>query len=476
MSGPSVVVIGGGWAGLTAAVAAARAGWRVTLLEASRHWGGRARRQFLSDSRGERLALDNGQHILIGAYGATLGLLEQLGVPWQRQLQRLPLALPRPDGSGLVPPGWAAHLPAPLTLVATLLTARGWGVRERAAALSRAARWMAQGFACRPQATVADLARGLPARVVADLIEPLAVAALNTPLHMACGATFLRVLRDALRAPAPAGLSPSDLLLPRNDLGALLPDAATAWLQAQGAALRLGLRAVALARCGAHWRIQLDDGAALYTDAIVLATPALQAARLASTWAEDPACPATQADALRAWAACASALAHIPIATVYARAARGWRWRWPLPLLALPCDPERAPAQFVFHRCGGNEENGALLAAVVSSPAPQWNGRRAGLAAAVTQQLAAALACPGVQVLATVVERRATFACTPGLQRPPAWLADGLLAAGDYVQGPYPATLEGAVRSGLAAADILRRLPWPQPTVQHSATDGQRHR
>ena len=475
VSRPSAVVVGGGWAGLTAAVAAVRAGWQVTLLEASRHWGGRARRLVLSDSHGGRLVLDNGQHILIGAYDAALGLLEQLGVPWQRQLQRLPLALPRPDGSGLVPPGWAMHLPAPMSLAATLLTARGWSTRERAAALGRAARWMAQGFACPPQATVAELASGLPARVVDELIEPLAVAALNTPIQVACGTTFLRVLHDALRAPAPTGLAPSDLLLPRNDLGALLPDAATAWLQAQGAVLRQGARAVALARRGAHWHIQLADGAVLYTDAIVLATPAPEAARLASTWADDPACPTSQADALRAWAACASALVHIPIATVYARAARGWRWRWPHPLLALACEPERAPAQFVFQRCkSGDQEDGALLAAVVSSPAPKWDGQREGLAAAVIQQLAAALDCPGVQTLATVIERRATFACTPGLQRPSARLADGLLVAGDYVQGPYPATLEGAVRSGLAAVEVLCSPHRPQHMPDRGTIDGQR--
>ena len=53
----------------------------------------------------------------------------------------------------------------------------------------------------------------------------------------------------------------------------------------------------------------------------------------------------------------------------------------------------------------------------------------------------------------TVIERRATFACTPGLLRPPAAIAPDLWAAGDYVEGPYPATLEGAVRSGIAAAN-----------------------
>jgi hypothetical protein len=60
-----------------------------------------------------------------------------------------------------------------------------------------------------------------------------------------------------------------------------------------------------------------------------------------------------------------------------------------------------------------------------------------------------------MQVVQTVVEKRATFACTPGLQRPATLIAPGLLACGDYVQGPYPATLEGAVRSGQQAARLL---------------------
>ena len=57
--------------------------------------------------------------------------------------------------------------------------------------------------------------------------------------------------------------------------------------------------------------------------------------------------------------------------------------------------------------------------------------------------------------LRTVIEKRATFACPPGVRRPSGVVAPGLLACGDYVAGPYPATLEGAVRSGSAAADML---------------------
>jgi predicted NAD/FAD-dependent oxidoreductase len=60
-----------------------------------------------------------------------------------------------------------------------------------------------------------------------------------------------------------------------------------------------------------------------------------------------------------------------------------------------------------------------------------------------------------LQLVQTVVERRATFACTPALVRPPAKIASGLQACGDYTEGPYPATLEGAVLSGLAAANAL---------------------
>lgn len=69
---------------------------------------------------------------------------------------------------------------------------------------------------------------------------------------------------------------------------------------------------------------------------------------------------------------------------------------------------------------------------------------------------AQALGWSDVRPLLTVVEKRATFACTPGLQRPSVQVAPGLLACGDYVDGPYPATLEGAVRSAVAA---VARLP-----------------
>ena len=88
-----------------------------------------------------------------------------------------------------------------------------------------------------------------------------------------------------------------------------------------------------------------------------------------------------------------------------------------------------------------------VLAFVISAS----EGERDALQARVLQQAARQLGLSGLQPIQTVVEKRATFACTPGLRRPAQAIAPGLWAAGDYVDGPYPATLEGAVRSGLAA-------------------------
>jgi len=107
------------------------------------------------------------------------------------------------------------------------------------------------------------------------------------------------------------------------------------------------------------------------------------------------------------------------------------------------------PAQFVFDR-GALGGPAGLLAFVVSAS----TGDRATVQAQVLAQAQAQLGLT-LQPVQTVVEKRATFACTPGLQRPAQRIVPGLLACGDYVAGPYPATLEGAIRSGIEAARCI---------------------
>ena len=441
-----VAVIGAGWAGCAAAVEATRLGHSVTLFESARMAGGRARRVD-SSVNGQPLALDNGQHILIGAYTETLRLMQTLGVDPGSSLLRLPLRLQFPNGEGLAFPRSAVFAawpggprwPAAWQAAWGIAMARGWAWGDKASLLKLALRWRAGGFDCAPGLSVAALCKGLSPRALRGLVEPLCVSALNTPAERACAQVFLRVMQDALFS-QPGG---ADLLLPRTDLSALLPDAALVWLAARGPAPRLGVRVQALTRSATGWQLSASGSADLDNteenfDAVLLACPPPEAARLAT---------GTMAD----WAAQAAGLQHEPIATVYARVISGESSANKLlqPMLALHCSAD-APAQFVFDR-GQLGGPAGLLAFVVSASV----GDKALLSAQVLAQGQAQLGLQ-LELVQTIVEKRATFACTPGLLRPAAQIAPGLLACGDYVAGPYPATLEGAVRSGLQAARLLK--------------------
>ena len=186
-----LAVVGGGWAGLAAAVRTTEAGHAVTLFEMAAHWGGRAR-EVAVDGR----ALDNGQHILIGAYRRTLALMLTVGADTDALLLRRPLELRYPDGRGLqVPPG-----PAWLGFARAVAGCQGWTTRERLALMAAATGWALAGFRCAPQLTVAQLCRRLPSAVQELLVDPLCVAALNTPAREASATVFLRVLRAAVAA------------------------------------------------------------------------------------------------------------------------------------------------------------------------------------------------------------------------------------------------------------------------------------
>jgi len=423
-----LAVVGAGWAGLAAAMAATRQGHQVTVFEASRHLGGRARSLALELPDGTPALLDNGQHILIGAYRETLALMRLAGVDPASVLHRLPLVMRFPDGGGLELPDW----PAPLDAAAGILAARGWGWRDKASLLAHSVRWRRAGFQCDERLSVRELCDGLAPRVMSELVEPLCVAALNVPAERASASVFLRVLRDALFGPRESGGGASNLLLPKVSLGELFPEAAARWLAADGAHLRVGARVNQLARADGGWQV---DGDAF--DGVLLACPAWEAERLVA---------GCGSDAAAAWLREARTLRHEAIATVYTAGGP----RLPLPMLALRAS-EQAPAQFVFDRSQLGGPAG-VLAFVVSAS----EGDAAAIQAQVLDQ-ARALGWP-VQPLRTVVEKRATFACTPGVRRPGIDVAPRLWACGDYVEGPYPATLEGAVRSALTA---VARLPSP---------------
>jgi hydroxysqualene dehydroxylase len=436
---------------LAAAVEATQLGHAVTLFEMAPQLGGRARAVQSTNvaiSAGP-INLDNGQHILIGAYSETLALLRTVGLDMNRALLRTPLRLLNPKGVGL-------RLGAGSAITAfawAVWQQKGWRVAERCALLAASTCWALQGFKCEEALTVAALTANLPAAVRHELIDPLCVAALNTPAADASARVFLRVLKDALFS----GPGSADLLLPQVNLSALLVEPVQRWLSQKNTQVRLGERVLSLekntqgkstpnaktptTRDAHHTRYAENADTAWLVNGkpyarVVLATTATEAARL------------TQAIA-PAWAQTAAALRFEPIITVYLQSHGA---RLPEAMLTLRCSDD-APGQFVFDRgqLGGPP---GLLAVVISGAQP-WvdRGTHATTQAALAQTQIALSAYLGgpLQHIQSITEKRATFRCTPNLQRPGMLIAPNLHAAGDYIAGPYPATLEAAVRSGLAA-------------------------
>jgi squalene-associated FAD-dependent desaturase len=461
---PRAAVIGAGWAGLAAAVRLRQAGWSVTVLEASRALGGRARRVA---HPGFEHPLDNGQHILLGAYRHTLALMRTLGRDPDALLLRRPFTLASLDGSLRIAAPRARWLPAPLRLGAALLGARGLDLSARVAATRLIGRLRAMDWTVPEGMTVSELLThaAQPAPLVASVWEPLCLAALNTPAWQADAALYARVLRDSIGG----ARADADLLLPRVDLSALWADAA-------------GQRCIL--RCGVTVRNVVPHGSGIEVDAerydgAVLAVPPRAAARLL---AQGPA--ATLAPWLQAYG-------QMPIATLYVRLARPWRL--PEPMMMLREDGAHGHiGQWIFDRVALREPgrlppHGFEAAAPPSSPAaPRHHAgaddacgefavvvsaaerlldealdRDAVIAALLGQVRAQAHAgglpaMPEVRHTALIVEKHATFAATPRLHRLAALTAWPTLAlAGDWTDTGYPGVLEGAVRSGETAAAVL---------------------
>jgi len=418
-----VAIIGGGWAGLAAAVELSAVGAAVTVFEAARQLGGRARRV---DLHGH--ALDNGQHILLGAYRETLRLMNRVGAHPERVLKRLPLALRHPAaGFRLELPS----LPAPLHLAAGLLSAKGCSVCEKFATVRFMLALQATGYRLATDCTVAELLdrNGQNGALRRFLWEPLCLAALNTPADKASAQIFANVLRDSLGG----GRADTELLLPTVDLGQVFPDAAGVFIEALGGKIVLSTRIDTI-----DPSLEIEGER---FDHLILATAPQHAASLLDKHAETSPIAAQLAD-----------YSYEPIATLYA----GYPPEVSLPssMLGLEGKAPGGLGQWVFDRGALTGMPGVM--AFVLSANGVWDERdSAALMAALHGELENALGhkLPTALWHHVIRERRATFACRPNLPRPGTQTPlPGLWLAGDYVCAGYPATLEGAVRSGVAAA------------------------
>jgi len=430
----NIAVVGAGWAGLAAAVRLKDLGATVTVFEAAPVAGGRARG--VDDVNMGRI--DNGQHLMLGAYTESLKLIERLlpSPSLEHVLLRLPLHLESADGSFKLQ---ASNLPAPLNTLLALLSAKGLGLSERLCALRMMLRCRLTGWRAQPNETVQSLLRRhqQSAMLSHRLWTPLCLAALNTPIEYSCAQLFLNVLRDSLDGRRDA----SDLLIPSVDLTQLWPEAATQTVTMRYRHLVRKVRATPT-------QVQIDQER---FDACVVAVPPYAAARILFEPSDNEA----------ALHQILQAFEYRAIATLTLELESDWQP--PQPMLMLEEDLARGHAgQWVFQRAGHSRQ-----LSVVISDAPDFLKQDRGpfvqaIAAQIREQCAkhplSTSEMPAVKHQRLIVEKRATFDAVPGLVRPTnssPW--PRVVLAGDWTDTGYPAVLEGAVRSGLAAATVLEK-------------------
>jgi len=426
---PQVAVVGGGYAGFAAAVTLARGGARVALFESSRTLGGRARVVDKDDYR-----VDNGQHILLGAYTETLRMLRLVGVkPGVLETRRLALVYPGECELR------AAPLPAPLHLAVGLLRAKGLNWADKLAMARLMRRLKRSAFRVEPDRPVAALlAETAQTAKLSRLIwEPLCISALNTPIAAASAQVFANVLRDSLAA----GASASDLLLPKIDLSELFPVPASRWLAMRGHSVRTAEPIKAIERHDDGFRLDGDPWRTPY-EHVVIATAPYHVAPLV--------------EALPGMASVVTQigqLAYEPIVTAWL--AFDAPLDFPEPMIGM----SGGYGQWVFDRgaLGGPQ---GLVGIVISASGAHREIAKEALEIALLEELQAVFGpLPTLKWAQIITEKRATFACTPGLVRPTTLTPEpGLWLAGDYIASDYPATIESAVQSGvLAGRSILKR-------------------
>lgn len=441
-----VVVIGAGFAGLSAAVRLASAGLKVAVLEQGPRLGGRAS-AFTDKATGERV--DNGQHVLFGCYRETYAFLRAIGAETLAPLQPR-LSLPMVDESGRLAELRCPNLPPPWHLLAGLMTWRALSLADRIAVL-RVGRMLrragAQGVEriesdVPPELSVTEwLDRlGQPKAVRDWLWHPLTLAALNQSADTAAAAPFVRTAAQ-LFGPR---VDDSAVGLASVPLDEMYADPAVRYIEARGGTV--SLKSPATVVVGGDGQLRgVRTPELMFEAAHVISSVPWHA--FADIWETGPP------TALGAVGRAAAAMESSPIVTVNL-----WLDGTVLnrPFIGLV----DAPVHWVFDKAAIVGERAAHLA-VVTSGANQLAAVDNVEATRVTTE-ALSRVLPQMsrrKVLRSVVvrEQRATFSLTPGGPPRPRSETDlaGFYLAGDWTDTGLPATIEGAVVSGHRAADLV---------------------
>lgn len=432
-----VGIIGGGLAGLAAATKLAEKGIATTVFEAGSQLGGRARNVAV-EFNSEVVQLDNGQHILLGAYHETLNLLKLIGVDESQVLMRLPLtlniqSLHHQTAFKLVSPN---GMPFPINQAFGFLFCQGLSLTERFSLLSFILRLKKSGFHLptdQPLDSYLNNQRQ-SANIIRLLWEPLCLAALNTPLCKASTKVFLNILKDTFDGKK----SDSQLLLPKTGLTDLFGRPITYYLQSRNGQILTHHRVKSVSAIDDGFEVNSGNKTYQFSH-IIFATSALRLQDVAS-----------DLNRLAGTIEITKQYEYQPIYTVYLQYSKETKLSEPMIGLA------DATSQWVFDRgalCGQY----GLMAVIISAQGPHQKLTHDALALKVANELNQAF--PNFkkplwhQVIA---EKRATFSCNVDLPRPTTSTRQpNVYLAGDYTYAEYPATIEGAIRSGINAANMI---------------------
>jgi len=450
-TGPDpVVVIGGGFAGLSAATALAERGVRVLVADARAQLGGRAT-AFVDRETGE--LVDNGQHVLFGCYRATFEFLKRIEALDRVRVQPS-LTVPFIDRSGRRSVLTCPTLPSPLHLLAGVLDwdAMPWrdrlSVLKLARPLRRARRELQRTglISVEPRGTVSEwlIAHGQTEKLRAWLWEPLAVAALNQSPDTASATPFVRVLAQMFGPDA----TDSSLVLPTRPLHEMYAEPARAFVESRGGEVRVNALARVIVEQGAVQGVDIR-GELIATQKVIAAVPWFDIGRLFV-----PAPPSQLAALLSS----ARNMGSMPIVTVNL-----WYDRRVMEesFVGLP----GREMHWVFDKrlaFGGDASHLSLVSSGATRLTAMDRDELTALASAEVREALPA-AREARLVRATVVrEKRATFSLEPGQPcRPGTKTAvEGLFLAGDWIDTGLPGTIESAVVSGHRAAHEMLNAEW----------------
>lgn len=428
-----IIIVGGGWSGLSCAIELAAQNQRVTLLEAARQLGGRARCIAF-----DKQSVDNGQHFFIGAYLNTFALLEKINLPVSKIFRRRPLSLSLQYCDGINFQIKTPRLLSPLNLLVALFNSKGFTLKERWQAIRFGRRLFTNSIILKQDVSVLELLKSEKQtdNLITCLWSPFCLATLNTRIHEASAQIFMRILRDTFCK----SHQHTDLILPKVNLGALLPDTATQFIESHNGNIYLDHEVKELLLDKRRVVGVKLDNKTIHAQHVVLAAPAQVTQELLK--------PHT---ALHDVAYNISGFSYESIVTIY----------FQYPTSVRPDQALQGTLGTTMHWVVDRHIAGqaGMIAVVISGNGPHLELDDGALVELISDELSECFPhWPRAENSLIIRENQATFSAQVGVNalRPDnATAVDGLWLAGDYTNTGYPARIEGAVKSGLRCARLI---------------------